>query len=200
MFASCFHSIFAKISLILSLKTSWSLLQTTFLSKFYEWKPRKFMIVDFSQICHSRLGSEITCTYYELIHLHAWGANKKRLVFKNEVSSFHPESKDNCFCVQWFLTKSTLMRKTDSFSEKTMVAKESGNHQIFTKKSLLQVSGKLRLWPKYSCNHTWARGCAGCAGPPLKTQNRASPPLKGLRTHQGCAGGVLTPPLQKSKP
>ena len=29
---------------------------------------------------------------------------------------------------------------------------------------------------------------------PLKTQNWASPPLKGLRTHQGCAGGVLTPP------
>ena len=43
-------------------------------------------------------------------------------------------------------------------------------------------------------------GAQGALDPPLKTQNRASPPLKGLRTHQGCAGGVLTPPLQKSKP
>ena len=32
------------------------------------------------------------------------------------------------------------------------------------------------------------------ARPPLKTQNWASPALKGLRTHQWCAGVVLAPP------
>ena len=36
--------------------------------------------------------------------------------------------------------------------------------------------------------------------PPKNSKSGFPPPLKGLRTHQGCAGGVLTPPLQKSKP
>ena len=56
-------------------------------------------------------------------------------------------------------------------------------------------SGHLQY--KIALVHTWAPGCAGCAGPPLKTQNRASPPPKRSAHPSRVRRGCFDPPSPK---